>query len=153
MAAPAAAHRLPLSITIISPTDDGKMGITHRLSSHDAIRILELDGNDEQPELSKLKAQAKIARYVSKHFLVSQTGKPKDLQPITLKIIGAELDDDRFYIYQEMPMPAAGQAWYLQSSILKDLGADWLSHVNYSFDNAVRTLTFSGKPRWQKLNR
>ena len=152
-AAPALAHRQPVTVTTIEPLANGRLGITHRLHAHDAVRILALDPTISQPELVGLKARAKVALYVSKRFLI--TTDPARPEPVLVKadIIGAEIEGDYLFIYQEVDQPADGESWHVESSILAEIDTGWLNHVNFEIDDAVTSLTFSGKPDWQELKR
>ena len=149
--APAEAHRQPVTFSTIEPLENGRLGITHRLHAHDAVRILALDPEVTQPSLEGLKARAKVALYVSKRFQIALTEAGSD--PVKTGIIGAELEGDDFYIYQEVDRPLPDATWYLNSTILQELDQGWQSHVNYSFDSEIRTVTYSGKSRWQELER
>lgn len=146
MAGPAAAHRLPLSATTIEESDDGKtVLITHRLHAHDAVELLLRLSPREEPVLDDLKSQARVALELSKSFRLSADKKSS----LELTIIGAEIEDEFLFVYMEMPYPE--QPLFLKSTMLRQLGPDWINHVNVEQNGTVSSVTFMGRMGWQRL--
>lgn len=151
-APPAVAHRLPVALTTIEVLDDGRLGITHRLHAHDAISVLSGNPDLVQPEIGSVRSQAKIAVYARNHFLLGLSKSGKDPVAIETEIVGAELQGDYLYVYQETRLPRPLRDLYIRSDLLREIGGDWLSHVNLETNGKIRTVTFSGKPRWKKID-
>ncbi len=150
---PASAHRKPVVMTTIEKIEGDKLGITHRFHAHDAVSILALDPQNTQPELDSLRSRAKVALYVSEHFLMATRQAEGPLAPVELKLIGAELEGEFLFVYQETELPASMDNMYARSDLLSEIGNDWLSHVNLTIDEVIRTITFSGKTRWKPIGR
>ena len=146
------AHRIPLVMTTIEKMDDGKIGITHRFHAHDAISILAKAKDVKSPNLEDVKNRAKFALYTRDNFLMaSKEAKTGEISPTVLKIIGAEVEGEYIFIYQELDSASLPPNAYLRSTLLSEMGNDWLSHVNVNTNGEIESLTFSGKSRWRSL--
>ena len=146
------AHRIPLVMTTIEKMDDGKIGITHRFHAHDAISILGKDADVKSPNLEDIKNRAIFALYTRDNFLMAVKDQATgDITPRALKIVGAEIDGEYLFIYQELDASELPANAYLRSTLLSEVGDDWLSHVNVNTNGEIESLTFSGKSRWRSL--
>lgn len=158
LAGPAAAHRLPTTETTIEPLDDGTLGITHRFHTHDVIRVLLADPEIGQPDPTDLEHQARFALYVAGHFEIALPGgDAAQRQPVEADILGAEMAGDYFFVYQELAVPADVDALWFRSTLLSELGEQWMSHLNLETGNGngdgetIRSASFSGRGQWQKI--
>lgn len=158
LAGPAAAHRLPTTETTIAPLEDGALGITHRFHTHDVIRILLADPEIGQPDPTDLEHQARFALYVADHFEIALPGSDEfQRQPVEAEILGAELDGDYFFVYQELALPADVDTLWFRSTLLSELDERWMSHLNLETGNGsgdgetIRSASFSGRSKWQKI--
>ena len=141
----ATAHRMPVVVSTVKVTG-AAMQITHRFHAHDGIRLLtEFEGVTE-PDLGDMANLAKLALYAEENFVTQHDGVP-----LPLTTIGAEQEGTYVFVYQEGKIPASGTL-KLKSTILKDLGKDWLAQVNIEQNGKISTLVFTGRGKWQSLN-
>jgi len=144
----AAAHRMPGSLSTIKPNPNtGAIEVIHRLHNHDAelgvITIL----NDRSMTLEQLVGRAQLALYVEERFLVAAVEDGSVGAPLSLELIGAELDGEFILVYQElkgeMPPEIA-----VRNDILRDVFPDQVNHVNIAVGGEVRSLTFQKDDEW-----
>ncbi len=145
----ALAHRLPVTVVTVERLDDGRLGITHRLHAHDAVAVLARDASVKQPEIESLKARAKIALYVEEHFKLGLADENSQPIPLPLSLVGVEVESDYLFVYQETDKPVLTESFYVQSGLMREIGDNWLSHVNFETTSTVRSVTFSEKPKWK----
>ena len=98
----ALSHRAPsLNSTISWNERSQHLEITHQIHQHDAQAMLEhIQTNSE--DLSSLEHRAHIALLMNKHFYIGNTND----QPLPTKTIGAKLEADYIFVYQELEKPA-----------------------------------------------
>jgi hypothetical protein len=142
------AHRLPEGVTTISSGGSGEtVDIVHRLHVHDAeLGLAELLQNP-QLTLDTLEMQARFALYVEQQFkmLDKATGKP-----LTLVLVGAELEGDYILVYQQVEEPLP--IWLsVRNGVLRDVFPDQINKVNFAMDAGLRTLMFAGGDEWKDL--
>jgi len=146
-AVPALAHRLPTAFTSIEFNENtGMTEIVHHLHAHDAHSILERLHKDQELLFDSVKGRAYIALYVQERFELS---KPDADPPISLTLIGAELESNTLYVYQEykgkLTLPLR-----VRNGILQDLFSNQTNTVNIKIGKKIHTLTFR-KDEWQSL--
>ena len=113
--------------------------LTHRLHLSDAI--LALRTLDKSANVDTLEGQAVLAIYVERNFGIDGVDTPK-----TLTTLGAEIDDDFFYVYQEWvtALPKSMPSFY--STVLEDILADTHSWIHYETPDTQQTLELSKNP-------
>ena len=143
----AAAHQVPLALTIVTVDDAGmgrKMQITHRIPVHDCLTMLEK--LKIKTPIEQLETQARLALYVESTFSLRDKAGAK----ILVETIGAEIDGEFFYIYQETKLNAP-KAMEMRAETLAIAGPDWLHHVNIERGNEIASVDFFGKGRWRQF--
>lgn len=142
------AHRMPEGLTTLSyNSDTGNTEIIHRLHVHDAELGLAENLQNPQFTLGTLEAQARLALYVEQRFRIlnKATG-----EPLTLTLVGAELQGDYAIVFQEFP--GSLPYWIaMRNDILRDIFPDQVNKVNVTIGSQLRTLMFSGKDVWKDL--
>ena len=120
-------------------SDQRQAQITHRLHSHDAITWLRNEGQ-LQPNLDDLKQRALIALHAANNTHLWQ----QDEIPITVRVIGAETEDNYLFIYLESDA-ALRQITHLQTSIFMTLNPSQRNRVNVSHNDMQRSFEFAAK--------
>lgn len=114
------------------------LDVTHRIHLHDAQQALVRAGLLTEPDLVPLINRARLALYVGQQFRIA--GEKSD---IDLDTLGAEIEGNYVYIYQQAEMDAAPDALYVQCNILRTVFSDQSNHVNVKLSETVQTLTFA----------
>lgn len=101
MALPAAAHRISVPVTTISPNPrSGQWEVVHRLSAHDMETALLEEGAGGAVWLDTEAGMAAAQAYVEQRFAI--TGRSGD---IVLDLVGAEVEGDDLFVYFEFDSP------------------------------------------------
>jgi hypothetical protein len=148
LVAPAHADRQPGSLSTIKTSPaSGNIEIIHRLHNHDAeLGVITVHG-DRSQTLDKLEGRARLALYVEARFIIAEAIDDAIGAPLTLELIGAELDGEFILVYQEysgkLPSRIA-----VQDGILRDVFPEQINQVNISIAGHIRSLTFKGDDKW-----
>ncbi|MGJ8559543.1 MAG: DUF6702 family protein [Litorimonas sp.] len=137
VAPPAMAHRLARTETEIRILDDGTLSVIHVYHLQDAQSALFQAGLINEPDLSSLRARAKLALYTQEHFAIFANGVTAPLE-----IIGAEIEGDSVYIYQDGQIDAG--ALTIDARMLRDLIKNQSNSVNIVRGGQTISLDFSG---------
>ncbi len=137
-AQPALAHRLARTETDVRFKGDGSVTIIHAYHVQDVQDALYTAGIIDRPDISGLRARAKLALYTAEHFAiwVNET-------PIELDLIGAEVEGGTVYVYQEATEAYPG-ALRIKAAMLRDLVHDQRNSVNVDLAGKITTLEFRG---------
>jgi len=144
----ALAHRLPEGLTTIELNENtGNIEIVHHLHAHDVEVALSEILKNPQWSLDTLEAQAQLALYVEKRFHIIDRSNGN---PIKLKLIGAELDNDEILVFQETegPLPSTLS---MRHDALRGIIPEQVNTVNILIDSQTRTLVFAKKDTWKDL--
>lgn len=136
-AIPASAHRLARTETEIHIAPDGALSVIHVYHLQDAQSALFQAGIIAQPDLSSLRARAKLALYTQGRFAIAANGIP-----VTLEIIGVEIEGDSVYVYQDGVIGAG--ALSIDARMLRDLIKAQSNSVNIIRAGKTLTLDFAG---------
>ena len=129
------AHRESASSTEILWSDETKtIQVTHVMHTHDAQRALFHMGRIETPDLSSLKAQAKLALYFSETFTLSA-----DNSPLELNIIGAEIIGRNVYIYQDASLPERPKSLVIDPYMFQGVVVNFLNHIDVNTENGIKS--------------
>lgn len=135
------AHRAKLSITTVEYLAvSGTLEVTHKFHLHDAQEaLLRSDQGLNGMSIDEIEAQARFALYTADNFSLWTDNKP-----VELKTIGAEIDGDFLYVYQEAEMKKLPSSLTVDCFILRDVFPGYGNHVNIKDGARVKTLMFSG---------
>jgi len=134
---PAFAHRLARTETEVRIAPDGAVSVVHVYHLQDAQSALFQANMIDVPDLSSLRARAKLALYTQEHFGIAAGGVAAPLE-----IIGAEIEGDSVYVYQEGHI--GDGALSIDARMLRDLLKTQSNSVNIIQDGKTTTLDFSG---------
>lgn len=88
--------------------------ITHRIHLADALKLLERI--DNEVAIDSMEGMALLAIYVERNFSIT-AGEG----PAALETLGAEIDDDFLYVYQEWLTPLPEAMPVFESTLLHDI--------------------------------
>ena len=137
VAYPAFAHRLARTETEVRIDADGRVDVIHVYHLQDAQSALYQSGVLDAPDLTPLRARAKLALYTNDHFAIASGGVP-----ISLEIIGAEIEGDSVYVYQQGQLGEG--ALSIDARMLRPLLKQQINSVNIVRDGRTVTLDFIG---------
>lgn len=144
---PAHAHRQRLSVSEVEWNPVTKaLGVTHRFHLHDAEKALAAEGLITKPDLHNLRSQAKLALYIESQFGL-KSGSDEEIE---LSILGAQVEGNNIYIFQEAILETKPESLTVRCEILRSVFPDQRNHVNLRLYTPVKTLTFSGRERIKK---
>ncbi|MEM7730350.1 MAG: DUF6702 family protein [Pseudomonadota bacterium] len=133
------AHRAARTETELRIEADGTVGVIHVYHLQDAQDALYKAGLIDRPDLTPLRARARLALYTRRHFSLSEGGEPVDLD-----VIGAEIEGDNVYVYQEGRLTGDG-ALVVMANMLRELMHDQTNSVNVVRNGRTQTLDFRGE--------
>lgn len=135
------AHKQRLSLTRIDWNESDKtLDVTHSFHIHEAENTLYGAGLIRYPDLTKLKTRARLALYTSEHFSLSLDGS----KTLSLDIIGAEIDGQSVYVYQQVPLEAPPKRLIVSNSIFRALARDQINNVDVNINGEIKSLQFKG---------
>lgn len=133
-ALPASAHQLKQSVTELNwRLHQQRLEVVHGLHLDDAMALLALFKAHDGVVTPAVGAQ--LLLYVEQHF-----GLTIDGEVALLEAVGAEVDGDYLYIYQEMPMAVPPGALVVENRLMHDFFPDQQNLVNWVIADEVRTL-------------
>ncbi len=135
----ALAHRAQSALTTVTWNARTRaLEVVHRLHIHDALQALMEKTAFAAPDLTSVEARARLTLYVADRFALQHD----DGAPIPLKALGAELDGDHVYIFQESYPDRIPQTLLIGCSYLQDVFPAQVNQVNAALGGPTRTLTF-----------
>ena len=149
IAAPVIADRQPSGLTTVkrSPAT-GNIEIIHRLHNHDAELGMLARYDIGGFSLDALEGQARFALYVEEQFLLASGTDDGVGAPLSLELIGAELDGQYILVYQEY-VGELPDRLAVRNDILRDVFPEQVNHVNIAVGGPVRSLTFGDDDTWR----
>ena len=107
----------------------GLVEISHRMHMQDALSVLQLAGEDKASlPVEAVEALAEIALYVDRRFAVWPRCQNTKVQSVEL--VGAGIDDDFIYVFQEMQLTGQLHELVFTSTLLQDIEPYAASFVN-----------------------
>ena len=144
----ALAHRQKRAQTTIEwNARTSSLEITHALHRHDAEKALAISGKISKPDLSSLKSRALLAIHLGEQFGLSDTEE----REIELDIIGAENNGAHIYAYFEAQLKNPPTGLIIANTILHDVYADQINHVNIDIGSTVKTAVFTRGDKPKKV--
>lgn len=153
-APPADAHRLRAAITTVLFNDhSGRIEVMHRFYLHDAEHALtELMGRGADL-FGSVDDRQRFAIYVHERFALGVLDNPdtppgsaepgQGAQMLTLRLVGAEIEDDSLWVYEAIALPEAPIAGLQVSHrALQDIWPDQVNRVNIERNGQTSTLIF-----------
>ena len=133
------AHRQKQALSTIEwNTRTKTLEVTHDLHAHDAEQVLAKLGLITSPDLTGLRARARLALYVKENFRLSTL----DGQAIDLTILGAETDATYAHVYMEVELEKPPTGLLITNTLLQDVFVDQTNQVNVSLTDTLRSVVF-----------
>ena len=112
--------------------------IIHQIYAHDVEHAF---GNTVQADggLDRITAQARVGVELSKSFKLWDA----DGKEIPLVLVGAELEAEFFYIYQEAELSSIPQEMRVEHGMLRNYWPNMQNYLNVDYGNFVKSLIFS----------
>ena len=134
------AHRAHVTLTrVTSNPRSGQWEIVHAIHYHDALRLLAVRGVRDEVQPASVEGRARIALEVERSFRwFAPDGSP--LKPVT---VGAELEGDNLYVYQELPAPRLVGRYAVESTLMHDVFPEQVNNVSVEFAVPRTTLRLS----------
>lgn len=142
------AHRQKQALSTIEWNAHAQLlEITHDIHAHDAEMALARLGLIDTPDITGLRARARLALYVRKNFIIKTLAG----QNIDLTIIGAEVDSTYAHVYMEAKLDKAPTGLIVTDTIMQDVFIDQINQVNMSIAGKVQSVVFTAGDAAKKL--
>ncbi len=136
----ALAHRQKTTLSQIEWDEIEKtLYITHSYHMHDAETALAAVGVLRKPDLTSLRARAKLALYTDEQFKLSQSGKE-----IALEILGADYEARTVYVYQQVILDAAPSHLTVSAAMLREIIPGQINNVDLTLGTDIKSIQFKG---------
>jgi len=137
---PGNAHQQKSAITrILFNSNSGNLEIMHRFFVHDAEHAAGLIFGEEQDLLESVESRELFSSYVINRFAVTIDNAATPLQ---LDYVGAEVDGQYLWVYQEIALPADVKGLTIVQVALHDVWPDQSNLVNIERAGQVYSLEF-----------
>ncbi len=141
------AHRTSSSLTtMIWVEADQSFEITHRLHLHDVQQALRNVIADPSTTVFDIKGQAELILYMAGTFMAESPQGPIILDPI-----GAEVEGDYVYVYQEARLKALPTAVSITDLTFHDIYSEQENQVNLEYKNQVTSVVFNASENTAKV--
>jgi len=137
---PAEAHRVGVPTTTIEWNDrSGKWEVTHQLSAHDFVEVVEPNAN--LSEMSAGMLNSLMFEYTQSHFQFVGLMLPS--------YIGAELDGGDIYVYYELWAP--DHSALVSNSLLMEAEATRAALLNIKSGASIESFDFAEASSWSTI--
>lgn len=149
LSCPLAAHEMKAALTkVLFNERSGNIEVMHRFYVHDAEHGVKQLFDKSADLLNSEQTQQTFSDYVSKEFALATLAG----QPITLTLLGGQLEGRYFWVYQEATIPAGLTGLRIQHRALQALWPAQINTVNIEGRGEVKSLSFDSKADWLQLS-
>jgi len=135
------AHKQRLSLTQVEWNKRSEtLDVTHSFHIHEAENTLYEAGLIRYPDLTKLKSRAILALYIDTRFTLAVDGSKK----LPLEIIGAEIDGQSVYVYQQVPLETVPKRLIVSVAIFREFTKEQINNVDVNLNGQIQSLQFRG---------
>ena len=132
------AHRQKTTLSTIEWSEaEQTLYVIHSYHLHDVETALAAKGIIDTPDLTSLKARAKLALYTAKTFSLFANGKN-----IELEILGAENEGRTVYVYQQAKLDKRPSELIVSASMLRSIIPGQLNNVDVTLTQTLRSVQF-----------
>ena len=132
--------------TVLFNTRSGNLEVSHRFYIHDAEHALRLLGKPADL-LADENSRARFSDYVRDHFQL----RDGDGGRLALHSVGHQVEGKYFWVYQEMPIPAAVKVIQVKMRALQEVWPRQINHINVDKDKRIRSVRLSAVDSWKTL--
>ncbi|MEM6538163.1 MAG: DUF6702 family protein [Pseudomonadota bacterium] len=149
LAGVASAHQQKTALTeVLFNQRTGNIEVAHRFIVHDAEHAIRVEFGIAGDLVTDAETQAAFATYVAESFALSGG----DGIALPLSVIGSEVSEGYFWVYQETTAPNDIKTLTIRAEALRDVWPDQVNRVNIEYEGTVRTLVFSSATQEQSLD-
>jgi len=142
------AHKQKTTLTQVEWNErDKALYVTHSYHIHDAETALAKAGIIDKPDLTSLKARAKLALYTSRNFKLFEND-----QELELELLGAENEGRTIYVYQQTSLPKPPTKLIVSATMLREIVLGQINNVDITLANDLKSLKFEGSDGPKKLS-
>ncbi|GEK10407.1 DUF6702 family protein [Pseudoalteromonas peptidolytica] len=142
------AHQLKAAITTVLFNErSGNIEIMHRFYLHDTEHAIEHLFSQDADIFNNQKDRDNFASYVSKRVELKATNG----KALPLQLVGAEIDGQFFWVYQQTPLFSPITALNMRHGALRDVWPQQVNLVNFEGKGKVKSLHFDGSDDWLKV--
>lgn len=138
-AMPVQAHlEQTLLTTVAFNARTQRLEVIHQIYAHDIEHAF---GNTVQADggLDRIPAQARVSLELSNSFKLWNANG----EEIALALVGAELEADFFYIYQEAELTSIPEMMRVEHGMLRNYWPDMRNYLNVDYGDFIKSLIFS----------
>jgi hypothetical protein len=141
------AHRTNSSLTtMVWVETDQSFEITHRLHLHDVQQALRNVIADPSTTVFDIKGQAELIFYMEDTFMAASPQGPIMLTPI-----GAEVEGDYVYVYQEANLKTLPITISITDLTFHDIYDEQENQVNLEYKNQITSVVFNASENTAKV--
>jgi len=134
----AQAHRQKTTLSQIDWDESDKtLYITHSYHMHDAETALAAAGVLRKPDLTSLRARAKLALYTDEQFKLSKGG-----EEIKLELLGAEFEARTVYVYQQALLDTVPSQLTISAAMLREIIPGQINNVDLTLGGKITSVQF-----------
>ena len=142
------AHQQKAALTeVLLNARSGKLEVAHQFLLHDAEHAVRVELGIDGDLYADPETQAAFAKYVADRFSLAVA----DAGPLSLSLLGTEIEGGYLWIYQEAPLPTGMQTLTVKNNALRDVWSEQTNRVNIKRGTDIRTLVFTGNVGEQSI--
>ena len=139
------AHQQKNAVTrILFNENTGNIEVMHRFFIHDAEHAAGLIFGERQMLAESRESRELFSSYVINRFSIEASFRAGNSEELGLSYVGAEVDGQFLWIYQEIPAQDDITAFTIVNLTLRDVWSDQSNLVNIERDGRIYSLTFDG---------
>lgn len=133
--------------SIVFNQRSGMLEIQHRFYLHDAEHAAQQVIDKNTDLISDPVGRDAFAYYAISTFAMQD----QQQQPITLTYVGTELEGKYLWVYQETPITADMDGFYLKMTALQELWSEQTNHINVERNKRVTSARLSIADSWHYI--
>ncbi|WP_137224900.1 MULTISPECIES: DUF6702 family protein [Shewanella] len=139
------AHQQKEAYTsIVFNQHSGMLEIQHRFYLHDAEHAAQQVIDKNTDIISDPVSREAFAYYAISTFSMQD----QQQHPLTLTYVGTELQGKYLWVYQETPITADMEGFYLKMTTLQELWSKQVNHINVERDKKVNSVRLHVGENW-----
>jgi len=139
------AHQQKSAVTrILFNSYTGNIEVMHRFFMHDAEHAASQIFGERLALMESAESRELFGNYVINRFAIDATYANGETDTLDLNYVGAEIDGQFMWVYQEIAADPEITALAIVNLALRDVWADQINLVNIERDGEIYSLTFTG---------
>lgn len=145
------AHRFHSSLTRIDYDAENKnVEITIQLIAHDVAEVFERRHGKALDMEKSEEFDAALKKYLAEHFVVRTASNAENLE---MKWVGKEFDNDRLYVYMEIPSEKSPENFEIKNTIFFETYEKQTNIIVARFDGEKADLLFKKGDDFKKIKK